>query len=310
MTGSRTPFIRSGRPWETSIFEATRTRIASESSTSPPTVKAWMRATRLTAGPTTPYLTRSVLPMLPATTDPTCRPIPMLSSGRPRCRLSALNSLQGLLHREGAAHRALGVVGPAEGRAEEDEDPVADELVDRAAVLDDHRRHLRQVLVEQPDHRRRPEALRELGEAAQIGHEHRDLADLAAELQRIAVAQALLGELRADVAPEGLADEIAIAQGLHHVAHGPRQHADLVAAPGNDGQVQIAVANAACVPRQLVQRTLDPARQGDAAGHREEQRHHSERERDLGLCVDVLRVVGRGHDDLDDPLQVADGDGH
>jgi hypothetical protein len=101
-----------------------------------------------------------------------------------------------------------------------------------------------------------------------------------------------------------------IAQGLHHVAHRSGQDADLVSAPGHDGHRQITVTDPARVSRQLLQRPRDPPCQHHAAGHGEQQRHQAERERDAGLGVDVLGVVGRGDDNLHHPLQITDRDGH
>ena len=82
------------------------------------------------------------------------------------------------LHGPGAAHRPLGVVGPLERGPEQDEDGVADELVDRPPVLEDHRRHRAQVAVEEPDHLFGTEPLGEPGEAAQVRHQDGDGPDL------------------------------------------------------------------------------------------------------------------------------------
>src|SRR6266851_4044498 len=59
--------------------------------------------------------------------------------------------------------------------AKERDDLVADELLDGAAVPEDHVDHLGEVLVEERDHDRRRRALREAGEARDVGEEHRAL---------------------------------------------------------------------------------------------------------------------------------------
>jgi hypothetical protein len=90
---------------------------------------------------------------------------------------------------------------------------------------------IREVPVEQPDHPFRPEALGETREAAQVRHHDGHGPDLPAEIEGVLVPEALLGQLRADVAAQHVPDEVAIAQPLHHLGHGPRQGPDLVAAP-------------------------------------------------------------------------------
>ena len=80
------------------------------------------------------------------------------------------------------------------------------------------------------------------------------------ELQRVAVAQDLGGQLGAHVAAERLADEVAVAQGSRHVVHGARQHADLVAAAGHGRHVEMAVADAPGQLGQLAQRAARSSR--------------------------------------------------
>jgi hypothetical protein len=53
-----------------------------------------------------------------------------------------------VLHLHRAGNGAAGVVVVADGRAEDGQDGVADELVDGAAVAQDHVGHGRQVVVE------------------------------------------------------------------------------------------------------------------------------------------------------------------
>ena len=82
------------------------------------------------------------------------------------------------LHRERRAQRALGIVLVSHGRAEHDEDRVADELLDGAVVphrflgeiLEDAGHEYLQLL--------RIHLIGELGESGEVGEEHRHEAAL------------------------------------------------------------------------------------------------------------------------------------
>ena len=80
--------------------------------------------------------------MLPANTSPWLIPIPTPISGRPWLDPALVEPGDGPLHGERGAQRAVGVVGVGDRRAPERHDRVADELVERAAVLEDHLHHL------------------------------------------------------------------------------------------------------------------------------------------------------------------------
>ena len=69
------------------------------------------------------------------------------------------------------------------------------------------------------------------GEPPEIRNEKRHLAHLAAELQAIGRVQEFIHYLLADVAPEGVADEIALLQALDHALERSGQTAHLVVAP-------------------------------------------------------------------------------
>ena len=71
-----------------------------------------------------------------------------------------------------------GVVGHVERRAEDGHDRVADVLVERAVVLEDHVRHPRQVVVQEQRHRGGAHLLRHAGEAHDVGEQDRDLLHL------------------------------------------------------------------------------------------------------------------------------------
>jgi hypothetical protein len=164
--------------------------------------------------------------------------------GEPGPAVLGVERGQRLLHGPGAPDRPLGVVGSGQGGAEEHQDRVADELVDQAAVLQDHRRHAAQVPVEHGDHHLRAQRLGQRREAAQVRHQDRHRPQLAAQAQGVRVAQEPLGHLGAHVAAERLADEVAVAPGPGHVGHRPGEDADLVAAPRGEGEVEPALADA------------------------------------------------------------------
>jgi hypothetical protein len=81
------------------------------------------------------------------------------------------------LHVERHAHARARVLGLALALrvAEEDQDRVADELVDRAAVLERDRGHLGEVLVEQPRDLLGLQPLGRRGEVLDVREEDREL---------------------------------------------------------------------------------------------------------------------------------------
>jgi hypothetical protein len=139
----------------------------------------------------------------------------------------------------------------------------------------DHRDHAREIAVEEPDHRLRPEALRQRGEGAQVGHQDGHRPHVAAEPERLTVLQAALGDVRAHVAAQDLPDEVAVAEPLHHVAQRPGERTDLVPAVRDDPDVEVTVADARGLGAQRAQGPPDPARQGDARHGEQERRRQA-----------------------------------
>ena len=84
-----------------------------------------------------------------------------------------VEQLDQLDHFQRRAHRAAGAVGQRQRRAEERHQPVADHLVDHAAVAADGVEHQRVVGVEQLDRLFRRLALDQRREAADVGEHHR-----------------------------------------------------------------------------------------------------------------------------------------
>ena len=211
-----------------------------------------------------------------------------------------------MLHGPGAAHGTLGVVGPLERRPEQHQDGVADELVDRPPALEDDWGHAAQVPVEQADHPLRAKALGQSREAAQVRHEDGHGPDLAAQPERAPVLHALLGQLGAHVPPQHVADEIAIAEPLHHLGHRPGESADLVPAAGDDGDVEVALADPAGLRPQFPEGLGDPPHEEDAASDGDQQRQQPEPRGTPRLRLDGGRVVALGHHHRRHPLPVGD----
>ena len=128
-------------------------------------------------------------------------------------RFSALTFFHGNLHGDGAGRGPLGVVLLPDRSAEQDEDSVADELVDGALVLLDDGHHGGQIAIEQLHDAVGRQALRQRGEAAEIGHHHCELPLLATHLQSARRFEHGVDHLVGEIAPEGLPDK-AVAQ-LH-----------------------------------------------------------------------------------------------
>ena len=96
-------------------------------------------------------------------------------------------------------------------------------------MRDDDLGHLPQVVVEDGHDAGRIAVLRESRVAAQVGHEHGDLALAAAERQPVRRLEHGAGDLGGDVPAEGVANDLALAQPLDHRVEGAREVADLVA---------------------------------------------------------------------------------
>ena len=83
---------------------------------------------------------------------PVCRPTPDVERRRAAGSPNGVECAELVEHRQRAVDGVGGVVGVRDGRAEVGHDPVAHELVQRAAVLEDLVHHPPVVLVEHPDH--------------------------------------------------------------------------------------------------------------------------------------------------------------
>ena len=148
------------------------------------------------------------------------------------------------LHGQGAGGGALRVVGMRERRPEDREDGVADELVDRAAVLDHHVGHAGEVLVQHVHDVRGVALLGKARIAPEVGHEHGHHALLAAEAQAVGRLEQLAGDLGRHVAPERRADEVALAEAVEHLVEGAREPAQLVRRANGQRLRQVAARHA------------------------------------------------------------------
>ena len=140
--------------------------------------------------------------------------MPERTSGRPRARNASLIFDETGAHLEGRLDRVQRVVGLRHRRAEDGHDRVADELVDHAMMLHHALDHAAEVLVQEVEQRARLHRLADAGERADVREEHGDRHELAAE-RHVALHQ-VVGDLARHVAPEGLAQPIALAQALDH----------------------------------------------------------------------------------------------
>ena len=113
-------------------------------------------------------------------------------------------------------------------RAEVGHHRVADELVDRAAALEDHVGRELEDLVQQADDVVRGQALREAREAADVGEQDGDLALDARLLLVVAVLEQLVQHVVVDVAAEGALDALLLLQRVAHLVEGARQLPDFV----------------------------------------------------------------------------------
>src|ERR1700687_339391 len=111
------------------------------------------------------------------------------------------------LHGDRRLDCPVGVIAASQGRPPERHHRVADELVERPAVLEDHGDHLGEVLGEQAGDLVRAHLLGERGEAADVGEQDDDFALGAAELHLALGAGDLTGEIRGEVTLEGRQDQ-------------------------------------------------------------------------------------------------------
>ena len=113
-------------------------------------------------------------------------------------------------HRPGRVQRSLGVVAHRVGRAEDDEHPVALELVDVSPMVQDHADHALEVVVQEQDELLGVHALGQRRESGDVGVQHRDFPPLAwKEAQCSAGAgEHVVGHLLVHVRLEQLAEKL------------------------------------------------------------------------------------------------------
>ena len=166
--------------------------------------------------------------MLPATTWPECRPMPVRISGRPRCLKASLIVEQARTHLERGFDGVERIVRFRHRRAEHRHDRVADELVDHAMMGEDALDHAAEVLVQEVEQRARVHALADAGEGADVGEQHRHRHELAAQVD-VALHQ-VVGDLPRDVATERFPQPVALLEAAHHLVEVQRESLELVAA--------------------------------------------------------------------------------
>ena len=101
----------------------------------------------------------------------------------------------------------MGIVLLPGGGTEQDEDRISDELVDGSLVLLDDRNHGGEIAIEQGNDPLGRQPFAERGEAAKIGHKHRDLAFLSAHLQSRRRLEHRGDDFIGEIAAESLANE-------------------------------------------------------------------------------------------------------
>ena len=118
-------------------------------------------------------------------------------------RALGVEGVEGGVHGDPGAHRALGVVGTRIGGAEGDHDGVADELVDGAPVGEDRLDHAGVVGRQERDHLGRRQGLGETREAADVAEHHRHLlSSPAGPEQGLVLGRDALPDAGREVAPE------------------------------------------------------------------------------------------------------------
>ena len=234
-------------------------------------------------------------PIEPATTVPVLTPIPDPHAvGR---RLV----VHGRRHLAGGADGALGVVGVGLGGAEDRQQPVADELVDVAAVAGDDRDDLLEEAVERGDDLLRVGAGGEAGEVLDVAEEDRDL-ELDALLGE-ALAEDVLGDLAVEVGAERLADPLALGEADHHLVERRRQLAELVAGGDRDADLVVALLEPLGRLAQVVDRAQHRLREQDRQLERDRRRDR-DRDEHVDAEVGAAAVVRgeRGDDEAGDQV--------
>ena len=134
--------------------------------------------------------------------SPVLMPMPMSSAARPSACPLPVQLLQRRDHRQRRLHGVLGVVRVVQRRAVQRHHHVADELVHRAAVLEDHLHHPREVLIQLPDDVFGRALLGQRREAAHVGEEHRHVRAARRRAPRATVWPQLLVDVLRHVARE------------------------------------------------------------------------------------------------------------
>ena len=125
------------------------------------------------ASPIAVYCSARVEPIAPVITLPVLMPMPMRIGGLVLGGAGAVELLERLQHRDRARDRLERRVVDRDRRAEQADDLVADELVERAGVLEEDVDHHLEVLVERVDDLLRRATVRHRREAADVGEQHR-----------------------------------------------------------------------------------------------------------------------------------------
>ena len=99
------------------------------------------------------------------------------------------------------------MISPRDRRAEHHQDGIADDFIDGAVELEDHLDHRFEIYVQRADDFLRRQRLRECGEAAQVGHENRELAFFAADLETLRRLENAGHDFLGHIAPEGRAHD-------------------------------------------------------------------------------------------------------
>ena len=227
----------------------------------------------LTGSPMMVNSMRSGEPMKPWITSPVCTPMPIWQVMRPLSRRAFFTHLaRRLLECERGLRGLFEVPGMGFGAAEDDEERVADELVDRAVVAENAIDHRREVVVQEQQQVVGIHLGGHGGEAANIRAENRDIRAFPTQLQASALRAA--DEMSADLWRE--------------VGHQPLEDAY----PSGDlgfqfpvGEDQADLVSHRCGQEQVLRRELGRDAAGAEAENAERAAIGHDRRIDAGLDV-------------------------
>ena len=211
----------------------------------------------------------------------------------------------GALDVDGGAHRGAGMVLAGERHVEGGEQAVADEGVDHAAMGADRLQHGLEILVQRRHEVVGCEMLGDGGEARNVGEQDGGLARLAGQHALAFALEDGGGHALVDIAAEGLAEALALAQAADHVVELPGELADLVVGGDHHALAEIALGDPAHGARQVADRPEQ--RPGDEIGR---DRHAHERDADDVGDLDLEPVAFVGEEGDDDRRQRRDRDHH